>query len=484
MQQFVARLRKMIGDTVDTNSQACLPFLVAICVLGLAGIAIAQLPPVPVPPQNPITEQKRILGKLLFWEEQLSSDNSVSCGTCHIPSHAGADPRIGWNPGFDGLFGTPDDVFGSPGVARADANNDPVFDPAFGFEPQTTGRSAQSVFGALWSPLGFWDGRANGTFVDPQTGAVSIPLGGALESQAVGPILSDVEMAHESRDWDEVVAKLEAVAPLTLATHLPPDMVTALSADPTYSDLFDAAFGDPTITAERIAFAIATYERTLVPDQSPWDAFVAGSPNALTPGQQAGWNFFQGSACRLCHTPPLFTNSTFRNIGLRPPFEDTGRAEVTGLPPDRGRFKVPTLRNVGLKSTFMHNARLFSLNEVLDFYLGINGQVQFPGNQDPLIGGIAIPPPVRPALLDFMANGLTDPRVAAQVFPFDRPILRSELGDGDANGNVNLADFATFNACETEPGELAVAECFVFDFDNDNDVDFADFAGFQVRFDD
>ncbi len=101
--------------------------------------------------------------------------------------------------------------------------------------------------------------------------------------------------------------------------------------------------------------------------------------------------------------------------------------EVTANPIDRGRFKVPSLRNVGLKTTFMHNGRLSTLNEVLDFYTETNGQVQFPQNQDPAVAAIVIPPQVRPALLDFLTNGLTDARVRDEVFPFDRPTLHTEL---------------------------------------------------------
>ena len=101
------------------------------------------------------------------------------------------------------------------------------------------------------------------------------------------------------------------------------------------------------------------------------------------------------SACAVCHVPPLFTNNTFRNIGLRPIGEDTGRQEVTGAPGDAGRFKVPSLRNVGLKPTYMHNGRRTTLEEVVDFYIPAGGQVQFPANQDPLIPPINIPPPAR-----------------------------------------------------------------------------------------
>ncbi len=70
--------------------------------------ALLILDPVPVPDENPVTEAKRILGKILFWDEQLSSDNTVACGTCHKPGIGGADDRLGVNPGIDFEFNTDD----------------------------------------------------------------------------------------------------------------------------------------------------------------------------------------------------------------------------------------------------------------------------------------------------------------------------------------------------------------------------------------
>src|SRR5690349_2600979 len=128
-----------------------------LLAMSLAGSASAALPPVPVPPENPITEAKRVLGKILFWDEQLSSDNTMSCGTCHRPAFAGADPREAINPGFDGAFNTPDDIIGSPGVVRRNANNAPIADSIFGFTRQVTGRAAQPYFAAMFAPNNFWD---------------------------------------------------------------------------------------------------------------------------------------------------------------------------------------------------------------------------------------------------------------------------------------------------------------------------------------
>jgi cytochrome c peroxidase len=376
-----------------------------------------------------------VLGKILFWEEQLSSDNTVACGTCHVFNAAGgSDPRSAGpgavHPGFDGVFGTPDDVHGSRGVVRCLAGGPVSDDGVFFPDAQRTSRKAPSPLGSLWSPTQFWDGRSNGTFINPDTAAVTIPAGGSLENQSLGPPLSDAEMACQTRTFADVVARIQNATPMKLATNLPPDVTAALAANPTYPALFQNAFGTNAITAQRIAFAIATYERTLVANQTPWDLFNAGNPGALTPAQVAGLNVFTappqagGAGCVLCHTPPFFTDNSFRNIGVRPPAEDVGRQGVTLLIGDRGKFKVPSLRNVGLRAPFFHNGGKATIADVVTFY-NVGGD--FFDNQDPAINPLGLTPLQRNQLADFLQNGLTDPRVAQGLPPFDRPTLHSEL---------------------------------------------------------
>jgi cytochrome c peroxidase len=419
------------------------------------------LPPVPVSPANPITEEKRGLGKILFWDEQVSADDTVACGTCHSGVRAGTDGRIGIHPGLDATFATPDDVRGSPGVRHADAIGNPVFDPLFRFNVQITPRAANAAVNAAFSPELFWDGRARSTFVDPTSGEVSIANGGALENQALGPILSTVEMGRDQRTWAAVASKLARSEPLGQATGLPPDVVPLIATHPTYPELFQAAFGDPAITAERIAFAIATYERTLVANETPWDRFVAGVPGAMTPGQVQGWNFFRTSSCAACHTPPTFSNVTYTNIGVRPPAEDLGRQVVTGLAGDRGRFKVPTLRGVGLKATFMHNGVFSNLQQVIAHYRPGNPLI-FLDNIDPLLP-VGVPPDQQPPLIDFMANALTDPRLAARTFPFDEPVLHA--------GRMPELSIDPDKATVRWPPLAGVAEYVVYRGDLDDLVD-------------
>ena len=148
---------------------------------------------------------------------------------------------------------------------------------------------------------------------------------------------------------------------------------------------------------------------------------MAGDTTAMTPAQQQGWNTFQTQACSACHSAPLFTDHTFRNIGIRPPDEDLGRQAVTDFIGDRGRFKTPTLRNAGLKSTFMHNGRLSSVDEAVRWYLPGNPDLVL-DNLDPLVP-VPLPPPTIAQVVDFIENALTDPRAASESFPFDRPAL-------------------------------------------------------------
>ncbi|MCA9277691.1 MAG: hypothetical protein H6815_02780 [Phycisphaeraceae bacterium] len=377
-----------------------------------------------VPAENPITEEKRILGKILFWDEQLSSDNTMACATCHLPGDAGTDLRRQPNPGIDSIFMTPDDTFASPGVINCDANDDYERHPNYNLNRQVTGRTAPSMINAAFNFESFWDGRASSIFTDPVTGAQVIADGGSLESQAVGPPQSTAEMSHADRDWNMIAAKLRNASPLALATNLQPDVATAIGTYTNYADLFEMAFGDKQITATRIAFAIATYERTLISDQSPWDEFIGGNPNGMTPNQIQGWNIFQNSNCTLCHPAPLFTDNDFHNIGLRPPGDDSGRQQVTGNPGDNRKFKTPGLRNMGLRGSFMHTGEFTNMMQVVTFYA--NPANQFPQNQDPLMAAVTIPPPPAGGLLEeFLLTGLLDPRVANAEFPFDELDLYS-----------------------------------------------------------
>src|SRR5262245_62468637 len=384
----------------------------------------AGLPPVPVPAENPITEPKRVLGKILFWDEQLSSDGSVACGTCHRPSAGGGDPRAGRYPGVD--KGTIDDVMGSPGIVSLGRDGRARPNALFGTAPQVTPRLAPSNFGGIWADELFWDGRARSELEDPLTGKVAIAHGGALENQALAALLNEAEMAKAGRSWADVAADLTRARPLAAATSLPPDTATAITSHPTYAALFEAAYGDGAITPVRIAFALATYQRTLVADQTPYDRFAAGDTTALSARALYGWKALQGFHCTACHTPPLFTNNEFFQIGVRRADFDRGRENVTHDAEDAGEMKVPSLRNAALKPRFMHTGEFGSLGAAVRFYInalplperdGIPGAGLYTFNLSGIDEG---------DLREFIGVALTDPRVRDETFPFDRPVLRSE----------------------------------------------------------
>ncbi len=427
----LANVRGLLAR-VSTFGIVCGVPLVTTVLLTVAHLqhrAQAALPAVPVPPQNPITESKRVLGKMLFWDEQVSTSNVVSCGTCHNPSRSGTDPRVARNLGVDAVLFTSDDILGSAGIIRSDSANNFVRDPIFDVSPQITIRAAAANVNAAFSPLLFWDGRTNGLFADPDTGAVLIPSGGALERQATSPPLNTVEMAHMSWNWPQLVAKLQRVKPLALATSVPADVESARQLNPSYPALFQAAFGDSQITTARIAMALATYQRTLISNQSPFDAFRAGNVNALTPQQRQGFTDFQASNCGVCHTASqdLFTDHSFRNIGLRPISEDTGRQAITGNFNDRGKFKTPSLRNVALKARYMHTGQFDNLNDVLAFYARAPGApVQQTDNRDGVMDLILPLTQQESQNIIVFLQALTDPRVANGTFPFDHPLLFTE----------------------------------------------------------
>ena len=239
-------------------------------------------------------------------------------------------------------------------------------------------------------------------------------------------------MAHPGRDWAAVTTKLANSRPLALATEIPEALAAAAQSHGEYrhwfADVFDDK-GDTPVTAARIAFAIATYERTLVSDQTPYDLFAAGNDRAMTRNQVRGFRQFRQARCDECHVPPHFTDHQFRNIGVRPYREDSGRQQVTEAHEDRGKFKVPSLRNVGLRPRLMHNGEFDSLANAVRFYHFSQRFGRERTNNDPILGrGLRIQPFAleESPIVDFLRNALTDPRVAAELPPFDRPQLQSE----------------------------------------------------------
>ncbi|MEP6945736.1 MAG: cytochrome c peroxidase [Acidobacteriota bacterium] len=391
--------------------------------------AFSPLDPPPASAENPVTAAKAYLGKTLFWDEQMSSTRTVSCGTCHRPASGGSDPRTAAadhsvNPGPDNAFGTIDDIFGSPGVPQNNADGTYSVNPLFGFNEQVTNRKAPSYLNAGYAPDGlFWDGRATDAFRDPLTNAVLIPGVASLESQSVVPPVNASEMAHSGRDWTQVAARIEASRPLALAQNIPAALQAWIGGR-TYPELFQEAFGTADVTPARIAMAIATHERTLFSDRTPFDRELYGIPS-LTPQELSGANIFQQQQCITCHDGAQLSNHRYENIGVRPASDDNGRGGVTGIEDDMGRFKTPSLRNLELRAPYMHNGRFPNVEQVIEFY-NRGGDFDAPNVDHGIIHPLNLTSQDKADLAAFLKRPLTDTRVQNELPPFDRPQLYTE----------------------------------------------------------
>ncbi len=412
--------------------------LLLLCLLPLSAAVMQLLPsfsvsgqpprltPPPAPPGNPVTASKTNLGKALFWDEQLSSTRTVACGTCHFASNGGADARSvsqaarSVNPGLDGVFGTADDVVGSLGVPLNLADGTLQWSASFGLQEQVTGRRSMSTINAAYSNSLFWDGRATQVFRDPLTNEIVLPGGAALESQILGPFVNATEMGHTTRDWNDVATRVSLSRPLVLSPSVPVALTSWINGRG-YPELFTEAFGSAGVTPVRIAMAIATYERTLYSDQAPID----GGPGTLTPQEARGQQLFNQNDCAMCHSGLLFTDNQFHNTGIRPAAEDQGQFVVTGNQNDRAKFRTPSLRNVELRAPYMHNGRFATLEDIVEFY-NRGGDVNAPNIERNRIRPRNLTAQQKADLAAFLKRPLTDPRVAAETAPFDRPMLYAE----------------------------------------------------------
>ena len=187
--------------------------------------------------------------------------------------------------------------------------------------------------------------------------------------------------------WDGSVARL-IDQPLTCLTapEKMGEQVTAViqkldtSAD--YKRMFGAAFGDEGITGDRIAKALVQFVASLVSADSKYDRVKKGQAT-FNASEQSGYGLFQ-QKCASCHAEPLFTDLSYRNVGLAldPYHLDVGRMRVTGDHADSLKFKVPTLRNVALTAYYTHDGRFEAISQMLDHYSG--GVIEGP-TTDPLV---------------------------------------------------------------------------------------------------
>ena len=186
--------------------------------------------------------------------------------------------------------------------------------------------------------------------------------------------------------WDERAATLEAqvLAPIQDVTEMGmtlDNLVTKLSLQPFYAPLFQAAFGSSDISSDRIARALSQFVRSLVSGTSRFDqAFAGGVPNfnsVLTAQEIQGQQLFNGPAgCARCHTSNAHVSDDIHNTGLD--------ATVTDVGAGQGRFKAPSLRNIAVRTPYMHDGRFATLDQVVEFY---NAGVQANPNLDNRLRG-------------------------------------------------------------------------------------------------
>ena len=257
------------------------------------------------PANNPTTDAGATLGRVLFYDKNLSANNTISCGSCHIQANGFSDP--------DQL--------------------------STGFAGGLTGRHSMSLANARYYRNGrfFWDERA-----------------ATLEQQVLMPIQDSVEMG------------------LTLN-----ELVSRVSAQEYYPELFADAFGTPTVTSDRISRALAQFVRSMVSYESKYDVGLQTNFANFTREENRGRRIFfdrnEGN-CVACHGTDAIISNQARNNGLDATTTDSGAGG--------GEFKAPSLRNIALTEPYMHDGRFQTLAEVVAFY---NNGVQNHPNLDPLL---------------------------------------------------------------------------------------------------
>jgi cytochrome c peroxidase len=236
------------------------------------------------------------LGRVLFYDKNLSANNTVSCSSCHKQSRAFADDRK----------------------------------LSLGFQNEPTKRNSMAIQDLNFDLPLFWDGRES-----------------HLVKMVTRPIVDPVEMGFT--DLKELATKLQNI--------------------PDYRILFGKAFRTEEVTPERIATALAAFVASI---QSQVFVDMNNFSNLEGMAKTGAELFVSKYQCNGCHqlqdAHGYLEVGTFANIGLETNYTDNGLSEITYLPSDAGRFKIPSLRNVALTAPYMHDGRFETLEEVIDHY--------------------------------------------------------------------------------------------------------------------
>lgn len=234
---------------------------------------------------------------------------------------------------------------------------------AIGHGQKELGRHSPTVINSGYFPLQMWDGRKKN-----------------LEEQALGPIEAAGEM---NQDYAALVKELKVI--------------------PGYVSLFEKVFGKDSIKMDNIGKAIATFERSVISRNAPYDKYWQGDKKAMSKSAVSGMNLFFGKAkCSICHNGPAFTDGNFHNIGVKqhgPLKVDLGRFNESKEDFDKGAFKTPGLRHITRSAPYMHDGSEPTLEAVIAFY---NRGGDAEENRSPFITPLELTAEEEKDLVEFM----------------------------------------------------------------------------------
>lgn len=277
---------------------------------------------------------KATLGRVLFYDRQMSLNNSVACASCHKQEFAFSDNRR-FSSGFESRLTTRN----SMPLQNITATNFMLFD----FAPGNTEFTPNSGFEPTKL---FWDGRESN-----------------INKLILQPVGNHIEMGIT--DINELTKKLSTM--------------------PYYAPLFTEAYGSPNINAGRISGAVAAFITSITTFNTRFDKYnnqrfvntgentTSPAANVLTSLEIEGMNLFNNKYdCNSCHqvqNPNGYQFAgTFANVGLDMTYSDPGLEAVTKKSGDNGKFKIPSLRNVSFTAPYMHDGRFATLDEVVEHY--------------------------------------------------------------------------------------------------------------------
>jgi len=512
-----------------------------------------------------LDQEKAIaLGKALFWDMQTGSDGQTACASCHFsgggdtrttgqahPGALGAFTNLGPNHTFtaddfpfrklsdhddaeSSVLSDSTEVGGSAGIhlqdfvglslnatgaadsiddcSNTDVDGFPIVDPLFNIDNinvrQTTGRNAPSTINAIHYIDNFWDGRARSDFNGVNCSVTPLALQEVSDSDSV---LGDMAVASGDGGKGLNTSYVDMIQQSFRPEYWNSDAIFDAAGNTILDDAGNPISGAPEgpdqFALMEMNFAmiwgisVMLYEATLVSDQTPFDEWLSGDEEALSPEAENGMDAFYsgGLKCAHCHSGPLLSAATwdqlnvddkvgvgpvvnvqmndgdgvadkgYFNVGLRPVAEDMGRAAVgdatwtsalaagnNSMLPDSqiesinnsdpvrnaGAFKTPTLRNVELNGPFFHNGSHATLKQVVEFYTRggdfTHLEPEFVHKYVNPIGKLRGKEPRQEAVVEFMKS-LTDERVRWEMEPFDHPQLLIPNGAiTNTDGALNL----------------------------------------------